>query len=152
MNIRDLRSGEKFDTRPCAFKTLCKVFAGFFLFVRLQLDDVKQLLLTADALERDGPRGAETELWVAGDGGTLINFAANKWTTVTGGKSFTLRSMYGFSANDIWAVGDAGTIVHYDGSGWQPWTSKKDVTANEQLLAIWGNGSNLWAVSAQGTP
>ena len=51
MNIRDLRSGEKFDTRPGAFKALCQVFAGFFLFVRLQLDDVEQLLLTTDLLQ-----------------------------------------------------------------------------------------------------
>ncbi|CRM88788.1 hypothetical protein [Pseudomonas sp. 22 E 5] len=51
MNIRDLLSGEKFDTGPCALKALSQVFAGFFLFVRLQLDDVEQLLVTADLLE-----------------------------------------------------------------------------------------------------
>ncbi|CRN02935.1 hypothetical protein [Pseudomonas sp. 34 E 7] len=51
MNIRDLRSGEKFDTGPCTFEALSQVFAGLFFFVRLQFDDVEQLLLTADLFQ-----------------------------------------------------------------------------------------------------
>ncbi len=51
MNIRDLRSGEKFDARPCAFEALSQVFAGFFLFIRLQFDDVEQFLIATDLLK-----------------------------------------------------------------------------------------------------
>ncbi|CRM34668.1 hypothetical protein [Pseudomonas sp. 25 E 4] len=51
MNIRDLICREKFDTRPCAFKALGQVFASFFLFVGLQLDNVEELLFAADLLQ-----------------------------------------------------------------------------------------------------
>ncbi|MNI11561.1 hypothetical protein D3C73_647100 [compost metagenome] len=56
MNIRDLIRGEKFDTPACAFKTLVQIFAGLFLGVRLQFDDVEALFLKLQSLKLSDQR------------------------------------------------------------------------------------------------
>jgi hypothetical protein len=87
---------------------------------------------------------AGTPIFAAGDSGTLLSFDGGKWSTVSGGSSAIIRSMYGFAANDIWAVGTGGLVLHYDGTNWTP-NSPPGVTSN--LNGVWGSSPhNVWVV------
>lgn len=97
---------------------------------------------------------ADTDVWAVGDQGNISHYSNGSFAAVfsSGSSNLTanLNGVWGLAADNIWAVGDGGVIVHYNGTAWQPWTNKQDIGAAEQLLAIWGDGTNLWTVSAQG--
>jgi len=56
VNIRDLIRGEKFDATAGTFEPLVEIFAGFFLGVRLQFDDVEALFFEVQCLELSDQR------------------------------------------------------------------------------------------------
>lgn len=94
---------------------------------------------------------AENDVWAVGAEGNISHFAANPpFQLATTNSVVNLNGVWGLGPTNIWAVGDAGTILHYDGSSWQKWTKIQDIQPNEMLLAIWGNGTNLWTVSDKG--
>lgn len=81
-------------------------------------------------------------------GPLVASYNGNSWTI---NRTFPtqnyLRAVHAIAANDVWAVGDAGTILHYNGTDWT--VSPSGVT--QQLLAVTGSGSTLWAAGAGGT-
>lgn len=92
---------------------------------------------------------SDTNVWAVGDQGSISHYAGASFAQEPSSSTVNLNGVWGLAANDIWAVGNTGAILHYDGTSWQPWTSKQDV-GTDQLLAIWGDQTNLWTVSAQG--
>jgi len=72
---------------------------------------------------------------------------ASSYSTACSFCAPSLRGVWSRSSSDAISVGDGGKILHYDGTNWNPETSG---TTND-LLAVWGSGSNVFAVGAAGT-
>ena len=88
------------------------------------------------------------DIWIVGDGGTMLHDDATEWTQVTAVTSAKLTAVRGSSATNVFAVGAAGTALHYDGSTWQAMTT--GVTADLARLAV-VSASDVYAVGKLGT-
>ncbi|HLK38070.1 MAG TPA: hypothetical protein VKU41_15015, partial [Polyangiaceae bacterium] len=89
-----------------------------------------------------------TDIWAAGDLGTIEHFDGSQWTLSPSGTSKALRAMWGTSSSDVWAVGDAATVLHWNGTAWSAMTSP----ANVDLRGIWGlNGNQVWMAGGSGS-
>lgn len=61
---------------------------------------------------------SDTELFAAGDNGTLLRYDGTRWLYYLA-SAVDLTAIHGTAANDVWAVGDNGAAVHFDGTTWQ---------------------------------
>lgn len=99
--------------------------------------------------------------WAVGDGGTIVQWNGNSWTTVTSPTTMNLYSVVFNTATDGWAVGgngNQGVILRYNGT-WAEWkrisftgfTDQFD-TVNNTLYGVTvdTNGMNGWIVGAGG--
>ncbi len=85
-----------------------------------------------------------SDVWVAGDNGSMAHWNGSAWTIVPAGTTANLRSLWGTSANNVWAVGD--TITHWDGSAWTD-----AIGGGVSLNDVWGSSADhVWAVGAAG--
>jgi hypothetical protein len=98
-----------------------------------------------------------TDVWVAGEAGTLLHWNGSTWTQVATGTENGLRAITGTSKTDIWAAGLDGTLIHFDGSSWSatqkngsPWTPL--VGPNQRPIyalyaprpnRVWAGGSGM---------
>jgi len=79
----------------------------------------------------------------------LLRYDGTQWTTMSppsilGPLPFTMRDVWGTSANNVYAVGTH--LFHYDGTRWQLETTAYTASA------IWGSGpSDIFTVGNQGT-
>jgi photosystem II stability/assembly factor-like uncharacterized protein len=69
---------------------------------------------------------------------------AVRWSNTTP----ELRSIWGTDGNQIWTVGEGGTIFHTPDGG-KHWETQESGT-NESLTAVFGSGTELWAVGERG--
>ena len=58
------------------------------------------------------------DIFVVGEGGTIIHYDGIDWSPIASGTSNLLRDVWGSSSADVFAVGDGGTILHGDSTGW----------------------------------
>lgn len=80
-----------------------------------------QWLITTPAPTTQNLRGlwasSDTNIYVVGDGGTILQSDGNTWTAVkvTNQPAFStnLHAVWGTSKDNVYAVGDSGTILHY---------------------------------------
>lgn len=80
-------------------------------------------------------------MWLAGNGGTLVQGRSGTWVTQTVAAKDTLRSVWGNRSDNIWIVGDAGNILHYDGRT----TRSYSEGLSNYWLSHWGTGSDdIW--------
>jgi hypothetical protein len=64
------------------------------------------------------------EIWVAGQGGTVLRHDGRTWTRMGTGVAFTLKKVIAFAANDVWVLGDGDTwrtssVLHWNGTAWE---------------------------------
>jgi hypothetical protein len=99
-----------------------------------------------------------TDIFVVGNGGTVLHFDGAAWTQQPTPTSEALWGVWGAAPNDVWAVGGRGntssvaTLLHYDGDAWEsvtlPAFQRPNVTA---LFKIWGTAAdNIYAVGRSG--
>ena len=92
---------------------------------------------------------APTDMWAAGNAGTVVHYDGHATSTVPGATSANLRDLWGTGPGDIWAVGDAGTVVHFDGHAFTPVSAGTTVdlkavfTAQPDDVWIGGDGGTL---------
>lgn len=101
----------------------------------------------------------QDDLWVVGNGGTIIHWNGSSWTAEESSTTEDLWGIWGAGPNDLWAVGGSGfpdataTIVRYEGDGWRtvelPELTRPGVTA---IFKVWGTGpDNVIFVGQRGT-
>lgn len=99
-----------------------------------------------------------TDIFVVGNGGTVLHFDGAAWTLQPTPTSEALWGVWGAAPNDVWAVGGRGntssvaTLLHYDGDAWEsvtlPAFQRPNVTA---LFKIWGTAAdNIYAIGRSG--
>ncbi len=91
-----------------------------------------------------------SDVWIGGDGPTLLHFASGAWTAVSSPLQRT-DAIWAASENDVW-VGGAGAIGaeigHWDG---QSFTVAANFANAEEVQGIWGSGPNdVYAISGIG--
>jgi len=99
------------------------------------------------------------DLWVVGNGGTIIHWDGSTWSEVESSTTEDLWGVWGASPDDLWAVGGSGfpeataTLLRYDGASWStvelPPLERPGVKA---LFKVWGTGpSDVFIVGQRGT-
>lgn len=87
------------------------------------------------------------EVLAVGTTGTMLHYAADRWTQRTTGVSATLFAVWGSCARDAWVAGASGTLAHWDGERLGP----KAWSGTTTLHSLSGTApSNVWAVGARG--
>ena len=92
--------------------------------------------------------GASGEVYIVGDGGTILHYDGLVLSSMQSGTSLDLLGVYGRSRDDVYAVGAQGIVLHYDGTSW------RDLGAptTETLRAVWTDiGADVIAVGDGGT-
>lgn len=92
------------------------------------------------------------DLWVVGDGGTVLRTTnlGGTWSPVAVPISVSFYGVWGANGQDVYIVGELGVILHTvdGGASWQREAGPGTAT----LRAIWGSGaSNVYAVGDNGT-
>lgn len=79
---------------------------------------------------------------------TCVSPEQISWQKMTTPTEATLRSVWGFHANDLFAVGDSGTVLRYQGDGvaWFADEAARTAAAGRALRRVWGRGNELWIV------
>jgi hypothetical protein len=91
---------------------------------------------------------SESDLYVVGDGGTILHNAGKGWSLINSGTVKNLHSVWGSGADNVFAVGQGGTILRYNGTSWELMASDTKVA----LMGVWGNTANeVYAVGEDGT-
>ena len=96
---------------------------------------------------------AATEVYAAGDGGTLLRYDGAVWMQQRVPSPYDLTGLWGagcagaVGGEDVWAVGKGGTLLHlYQGS----WSAARS-GATLDLLGIGGFAKNeFWLVGSSG--
>lgn len=97
---------------------------------------------------------SSTDVWVVGDGATVLHFDGLAWSVVNPGFSDDLYAVWASGPNDVWISGGSGdptqnigVIARFDGSAWRV------VSRNlRRIDAIWGSrADDLWFGGPQGT-
>jgi hypothetical protein len=91
-----------------------------------------------------------TDVWLAGEAGTLLHWNGSTWSAAASGTQSALRALGGTSAKDVWAAGLDGTLLHFDGSSWSaqqksgaPWSPASG--PNERpIYALLALPNQLW--------
>jgi hypothetical protein len=89
---------------------------------------------------------SSTDVYAAGDGGTIIHYDGFEWATVLAGAADDLHALAGSGPGDVWAAGLSGTVLHYDETEWADVSSPDFRTDVLALLAASG------MVHAAGSP
>ena len=92
-----------------------------------------------------------TDVWVAGEAGSLLHWNGSTWSAVASGTTSALRALSGTSAKNVWAAGLEGTLLHFDGTAWSaaqktgaPWSPASG--PNERpIYALLALPNQLWA-------
>jgi len=99
--------------------------------------------------------------WAVGDGGIIVFWDGNSWTTQDSPTALNLYSVIFSAPDNGWAVGgsgDTGVILHYDGT-WTEWDQisfsgfqGETDTINATLygVTLTTDGSVAWAVGSNG--
>jgi hypothetical protein len=86
---------------------------------------------------------SDSDVWAAGDMGTIVHFDGSVWSLVPSGVTENLTCLTGTGANDVWATGDGGSVLHWDGTAWRV-ASNVPETA---LLGVWAaSPDDVWTV------
>jgi hypothetical protein len=108
-----------------------------------------------------GVWGSGPDVWVVGDGGTVLRWDGDRWESLgkTGGLTnvtATLRGVCASGPDDVWAVGygftasgAVGYVLHRDGSGWADVTASMPA-APPDLYSVRCIGNEVWAAGGSG--
>lgn len=86
---------------------------------------------------------APDDVWAVGEGGVVLWWGGEAWTSTPSGTTSSLRSVWAAARNDVWIAGDQGTLLHWDGTRLVP-TKVTDLS----IAAVSGSAPNdVWAVA-----
>jgi hypothetical protein len=89
-----------------------------------------------------------SDMWAAGQYGTVIRYDGTNWTGMVTGSQAGLRGIWGTGSSNMWTVGNGGTILHWDGTSWKTVSSP----TTQMLRSVWGTSpGNAWTVGTGGT-
>ncbi|NMC70112.1 MAG: hypothetical protein GYA57_08625, partial [Myxococcales bacterium] len=89
-----------------------------------------------------------TDVWVVGNAGAILHWDGTAWSSVPGGGSRVLRSVFAASPTAAWAVGDAAAILAWDGTAW---AAESAPAGTGNLRGVWGpSAAEVWAVGDGG--
>ncbi len=97
------------------------------------------------------PGGSKrTDVWAAGNDGTVLHFDGAVWADVSPGlSSNTLYALWGTGVDNVWAAGENGIVLHYDGV---EWTNEDTGITTSALWTVWGSSPvDVWAAGNDGT-
>jgi hypothetical protein len=113
---------------------------------------------------------SSSDIYSAGDGGTILHFDGTAWTKMASGTTKNLYSIWGTGDNNIWAAGFYSTtaetgLVHFNGTSWQsidPKTVGNIGPGADGVQAVWTcdsagvpitvfSGSSVWRQSGSGS-
>ncbi len=88
------------------------------------------------------------DLWVGGQGGTILQFNGSTWTRHDTKTDRWVRRLVAFSPTDVWALAEGATynqstILHWNGSAWQP--RDRGLPANGPVEGLGGPADNIHA-------
>ncbi|MBI3182333.1 MAG: hypothetical protein HYZ28_09340 [Myxococcales bacterium] len=86
------------------------------------------------------------ELWGAGSGGLYSYSEVGNWELALQTPNLSLNDVFGNDQGEMWAVGTGGIIRHRIDGGWIG-----EDTGTTALYAVWGVGSEAWAVGEPAT-
>jgi photosystem II stability/assembly factor-like uncharacterized protein len=90
----------------------------------------------------------ESNVWAAGNGGSMIFYDGTSWAEQESGTAETLEGMTALDENHVWAVGHQGTILFSDGTSWTPQESGiADMLFGVTALDV----NNVWAAGEKET-
>jgi hypothetical protein len=85
-----------------------------------------------------------TEIWAAGDAGTIVRFDGRAWSTRPSGTTEQLHQV-ACAGGDVWIVGDGGTLLHGVGGTFTPVATG----TKEHLRGVWAASErDIWVVGA----
>jgi hypothetical protein len=90
---------------------------------------------------------AASDVWAAGDQGTLLHWDGQAWALVDAGTSVRLSAVWGLRADDVYIAGASGTILHWNGKAWSVLQEGPSYT----LYGVAGDGEAVYAVGSAGT-
>lgn len=86
-----------------------------------------------------------SDIWAAGDAGTILHWNGTSWTRVATNTHYGFSGLWAAAPNDIWAVGLGA--YHYDGTSWSLPSGAENVRGN----AIHGSArDDIWTASYSG--
>jgi hypothetical protein len=89
-----------------------------------------------------------SDVWVAGDKGTILHYNGQAWSISPSGTQENLTSLYGTAPNNIWVSGEKGAILLWDGAAWKEVSNGVDTV----LVNMWASGpTDVWAVGVDMT-
>ena len=98
---------------------------------------------------------SSSDVFVCGEGGTVIHFDGHTWTSQPTGEpaSTTLFTVAGRSPTDVYAVGGFGhpVALHYDGTAWSPVSDPTLGTASSLAGVAVDTDGTVVMVGASGT-
>ena len=84
-----------------------------------------------------------TDVWAAGDKGTILHFDGKVWAPSVSGTDEDLTGLTGTGPTNVYASGQKGTILHWDGQGWRQVSGSPETA----LVHMWSSGpDDVWAV------
>jgi len=91
-----------------------------------------------------------TDVYVAGDKGTILHYNGRKptaspwWTAMTSGITSDLHGVWGSSRDDVFVAGENGIMLHYKGKQWDSvW-----INSGNSMYTVWGSAD--YSVGAAG--
>lgn len=104
-----------------------------------------------------------SNVWAVGEKGEMVRWDGAAWTLHrfdgtavtpqplgnfdTPAQAYTLRGVWGSSANNVFAVGDGGVVLRYDGAAW----TRMATGTTAQLNRVWGSSAtNVYAATSTG--
>ncbi|MCA9672587.1 MAG: hypothetical protein KC503_43635, partial [Myxococcales bacterium] len=91
-----------------------------------------------------------SDVWVVGDGGTILRNQGSGFEPVVSGTQADLNDVWGVSATEVYFVGDGVALV-YDGTSVKP--AFTPTNFNGKAVNLWrigGVGSNAWTGGSDG--
>ena len=90
-----------------------------------------------------------SDVWMAGDRGTMLHFNGTTVSAVPSGSTADITAIRGRSATEIWALTSDGTILRWDGT---TWTASVQPTAQPLYSILMGStAATTWVVGGRGT-
>ncbi|MEO8841255.1 MAG: hypothetical protein ABI591_03710 [Kofleriaceae bacterium] len=92
-----------------------------------------------------------TNIYAAGDSGSLIHYDGTSWTKITGipTQTWTLYAVWASGPSDVYAIGYLGNLSHWDGS---TWTSAWSGATTNHVYGLHGfSATDIWGAAQNGT-
>lgn len=86
----------------------------------------------------------EDTVFVAGDGGVVLQDSGDGWTVHDTGTVQTIRNIFGFSGTDVWFSTMEGSVYHYDGMEWRLVPLPESVCCPPEHL--WSPVHDMWGI------